>query len=140
MPPDELPLPGLAADWLRHAQSDLAIARIQPSEEMLPEGLCFHAQQAVEKALKAVLAHYNESIPRTHSIELLIKKAATHVDVPIGIEETTDLTPYATVTRYPGDYEPRTEADLVAALALAELAVSWAKNISGCESTTSRID
>ncbi len=46
--------PGSPADWLRHAASDLKLARIARPPEVLLEALCFHAQQAAEKALKAV--------------------------------------------------------------------------------------
>jgi HEPN domain-containing protein len=42
-------LPGLA-----HARSDLTFARLPLPEGAFYEGLCFHAQQAAEKALKAV--------------------------------------------------------------------------------------
>ena len=45
---------GSAVDWLRYAESDLEIARITQSSLILLEGLCFHAQQAAEKALKVV--------------------------------------------------------------------------------------
>jgi hypothetical protein len=50
-----LPEPGSPADWLRYARSDLALARIERPAEVFLEMLCFHAQQAVEKSLKAVL-------------------------------------------------------------------------------------
>ncbi len=54
MPPEGR-LPGSPADWLRHAHSDLELARVGRATKVLLEGLCFHAQQAAEKALKAVL-------------------------------------------------------------------------------------
>ena len=55
MPRDNLTI-GSADDWLRHAESDLSLAQIKRNgDEILIETLCFHAQQAAEKALKAVL-------------------------------------------------------------------------------------
>ena len=48
-------VPGSAEDWLRYAKSDLELARIEKPEGVLLENLCFHAQQAAEKTLKAVL-------------------------------------------------------------------------------------
>ncbi|MBP7829731.1 MAG: HEPN domain-containing protein [Kiritimatiellae bacterium] len=54
MPPD-VPVPGSAADWLRHAKADLALARVPLPEEGLYLSLCFHAHQAAKKAIKAVL-------------------------------------------------------------------------------------
>ena len=53
MPPDS-DGPGGGEDWLRHARSDLALASaVGPVGDILAETLCFHAQQAAEKALKA---------------------------------------------------------------------------------------
>jgi HEPN domain-containing protein len=51
----EPPRRGSPGDWLRHARSDLALARTTPTPEIMLEALCFHAQQAAEKAIKAVL-------------------------------------------------------------------------------------
>jgi HEPN domain-containing protein len=40
--------------WLKYAKSDLLIAEVE-TDGVLFETRCFHAQQAVEKVLKAVL-------------------------------------------------------------------------------------
>ena len=53
----EVPPAGSAQDWLRHARSDLALARMRKTKSLLYGHLCFHAQQAAEKALKAVMVH-----------------------------------------------------------------------------------
>ena len=37
-------------EWLRHAQSDIRLARLALNAEILPEQICFHAQQVAEKA------------------------------------------------------------------------------------------
>ena len=44
-------------EWLGHALSDLKLAKLGKEEtpDILPEQICFHAQQAVEKTFKAVL-------------------------------------------------------------------------------------
>jgi HEPN domain-containing protein len=131
MQPHELPKAGSAAYWLRFAEGDLVLARRQPSEEVLLELLCFHAQQAVEKAIKAVLLHFAEQVPRTHSIEALVKIAAKHIEIPDAVEESTELTLYASDTRYPGNYEPVDNVDYLDALNKAEKVVLWAKSI--CE-------
>jgi len=51
-------IPGSAADWLARAKSDLAIAKAPLPQGAIYEDLCFHAQQAAEKALKAVYQHH----------------------------------------------------------------------------------
>jgi HEPN domain-containing protein len=43
-----------AREWINRARSDLALARAKP-EGVYLEDLCFHAQQAAEKAIKALL-------------------------------------------------------------------------------------
>lgn len=70
MPP-EVYAPGSPADWLRHAYSDLALAGITPLPQVLLEQLCFHAQQAAEKALKGILVACNVAVPRTHNLRTL---------------------------------------------------------------------
>ena len=54
MPPDPIS-PGSSEDWLRYAKADLALAQVPLPAGGLYELLCFHAQQAAEKSLKAVL-------------------------------------------------------------------------------------
>lgn len=46
----------LARGWFRKADSDLADARRTTASEGPYDTACFHAQQAVEKYLKGVLA------------------------------------------------------------------------------------
>lgn len=57
MPPDSA-APGSARDWLARARGDLALARSPVAEGAFLEDYCFHAQQAAEKALKAVYQHH----------------------------------------------------------------------------------
>jgi len=47
--------PEVVASWLAYAESDLAVAGGVDRPGVLTETLCFHAQQAAEKAIKAVL-------------------------------------------------------------------------------------
>ena len=50
---------GTPAEWLQRAKSNLIRAQQPRLEGVCWEDLCFDAQQAVEKALKALLIHYN---------------------------------------------------------------------------------
>jgi HEPN domain-containing protein len=45
-------------DWLQRAESNLEIARRARGEKVFLEDLCFEAQQAAEKALKALLIRW----------------------------------------------------------------------------------
>jgi len=128
MQPNNPPEAGSFAYWMRFAEGHLAFARSQ-SEEKILELLCFHTQQAAEKAIKAVLVHFNIQVPRTHSIENVIDKAAQRINIPAHVHEAANLTPYANATRYPGNYEPRTNADLMHAINKAEKVVAWVKSV-----------
>ena len=58
--------------WLQFAYDDLKSTKV-----LLAEGVynisCFHAQQAVEKLFKALIATYDQPIPRTHNLIRLHK-------------------------------------------------------------------
>nr|VFK17262.1 MAG: HEPN domain-containing protein [Candidatus Kentron sp. LPFa]VFK32509.1 MAG: HEPN domain-containing protein [Candidatus Kentron sp. LPFa] len=66
--PDRKHEPGSPGEWLSYAKSDLALARTDGSPDIMPQMLCFHAQQAAEKALKAVLLAVEIPISRTRTI------------------------------------------------------------------------
>ena len=62
--------PDTPQEWLRRARADLALARVGLNAEgTLPEDLCYHAQQAAEKAIKAVLVSRNVDFPWVHALE-----------------------------------------------------------------------
>ena len=128
MPP-EGHISGSAVDWLRYAESDLEIARTTQSSRILLEGLCFHAQQAVEKALKAVLVAYAVPFPRTHNITTLLDLFPQNIVISSEVEAAASLTDYAVLTRYPSNLEPVTDEEYHEAVQLAETAVDWAKTL-----------
>lgn len=111
------------------ARSDLALARRSPEPDVLPETLCFHAQQAAEKALKAVLIRASVAPPKTHDLALLLKLVPARyppLPDPVAVAE---LTGYAVAARYPGVEEEVTPLDLREAVASAESVVDWAGRI-----------
>ena len=120
---------GSPADWLRYARSDLELARVTRPEEVLFEGLCFHAQQAVEKALKAILIAKDVPPPKTHNIRTLLDLLPQEVIAPQEIEDAASLTDYAVTSRYPGDFESVDEEEYKETVRLAETVVLWAERI-----------
>jgi len=60
LPPDD------PREWLNRARSNLALARSTLANVYL-EDLCFDAQQAAEKAIKAVFIHRVVSFPDIHN-------------------------------------------------------------------------
>jgi hypothetical protein len=61
---------------LAYAEDDLRMARLG-LEEGIYNQVCFHAQQCVEKCLKALLAKEGGLVPRTHKVDDLWKASRT---------------------------------------------------------------
>ena len=96
----ERPIPGSPADWLARARGDLAIARAPLPEGAFYEDLCFHAQQAAEKAIKAVYRANDLAFRYTHDVEdLLDGLKRMGLSVPQDVEDAVDLTGFAWETR-----------------------------------------
>lgn len=93
------------------------------------EGLCFHAQQAAEKALKAVLVAKGIPFPKTHNIRTLLDLLPQGIILPPEVEDAASLTDYAVISRYPGDLESVEEEEYLEAIRLAEVVVHWAEGI-----------
>jgi HEPN domain-containing protein len=67
------------------------------------EAICFHAQQAIEKFLKAFLIHKDVNIPRTHNLDYLLQKCI-EIDERFKILNVDNLTDYAVDIRYAEDF------------------------------------
>jgi len=118
-------------NWLKRARSNLERAKMgKVTEGILYEDLCFDAQQAVEKSLKAILINLNQYFPNTHSIGILLKLIEeAGVEIPKNINQAKLLTSYAVDARYPGDYEPVSKEEYKEALKIAEDVFKWLDNI-----------
>ncbi len=119
---------GSPEDWLRRARSDLALARGRLRKSVLAEDLCFHAQQAVEKSLKAVLISKGIDFPRTHNLRILIDALPETIFRDPVLDSSAALTDYAVSTRYPGEVEAVTKEELKTARHIAIEVLTWAEN------------
>lgn len=99
-----------ARAWLAKAESDRLAARRLFDAGGPFDAVCFHAQQACEKALKAVLAWAEVEIPRTHNLEDLQARCLTTVGQSpadaLRSLDLSELTPYAVETRYDAEFWP----------------------------------
>ncbi len=120
---------GDAKEWLAHAEADLHYARLgQKDSAALASLIAFHAQQAIEKALKAVLVRGGVEFPKTHDLEELLELVEDGGVVwPDAFNKVLEFTPFATHARYPGFDDPTTQADVDEAISLAEQVVAWAR-------------
>jgi HEPN domain-containing protein len=129
------PLPekggALPSDWLEHAKSDLKLAHLaRESKEVLPEQVCFHAQQTAEKAIKAVLLFKRVEFPLVHDIEELLELAKQGgLVLPPEVSGAGILTPYAVEARYPGQPEEITSPEADEAIRTAQAVLKWATEI-----------
>ena len=117
--------------WLQRAESNLEIARWARREKVLLEDLCFEAQQAAEKTLKALLIYLSGDYPRVHAFTLLLERLEQHVTVPEPIREVVELSDYAVQIRYPGAYYPVSEEEYERALELAGRVLHWVRAQTG---------
>jgi HEPN domain-containing protein len=77
----------------------------------LHDVVCFHAQQAAEKYLKALLEELGDEVPRTHNLIALLKVLVPHHNSLRAFRRGLDfLTRFAVDTRYPGDNASKRQA------------------------------
>lgn len=116
--------------WLARAKSNMALANTKDREGVFLEELCFNAQQASEKALKAVLQFKGIPFRYVHDLEELITALERNqVSVPADLKAAAALTEYAVELRYPGTYEPVTETEYQQAIEMAGRIIRWAEGI-----------
>ena len=120
----------LVAGWMAKAESDLRALAASLSADAL-DAACFHAQQAAEKAIKAVLIAHGIEPPRTHNITALINLLPPEAPLREDVLASRGLTSYAAITRYPGQAGEVSEEDYREAVRLAEAVVAWAEEMIG---------
>jgi HEPN domain-containing protein len=105
----------MAAEWLKFAQADIGTARLlikDEERENYYHVICFHAQQCVEKCLKALLIFDSQAVPKTHSMRQLVLLLSSQMrgqlaDIEQDIQQ---LDAFYAFTRYP-DALPGSLAD-----------------------------
>lgn len=129
-------------EWLNRAKSSLAKAKSAVDEpEIYLEDLCFDAQQAAEKAIKAILIHLGVRFPYVHDLaQLLALVAAAGQNFSESVRQAASLSEYAVETRYPGLAEPVTMTEYAQAVAIAEEVVRWAQDIISRDEPEQRVE
>ncbi|HEY3397741.1 MAG TPA: HEPN domain-containing protein [Armatimonadota bacterium] len=122
-----------AQAWLEYADADLNAAETLRAGGAEPNNICFHCQQAAEKAYKAYLAWLgDESIPRVHDLEYLTGRILAQGGAQPPAADLDQLTEYVITGRYPG-VEPITPEEVEPALALAREVLAWVRQAIGLE-------
>ncbi len=117
--------------WAKKAEEDYELARSALLRKRpLTTGACFHAQQCVEKYVKAMLISKGAEFPKTHDL-LMLNNLCSNAGIFLEINPKllNTLTDYAVRTRYPGE-EP-TEEDAKEAMQIMKSVRTFAKSFLG---------
>ncbi len=97
-----------ATAWIMSAKKDLAVANhLFTTFHPKPlEIVCYHCQQAAEKAVKAVIISNDlpGGVPKKHDISFLLGQLRNTIQIPEDYYDYADtLTPYGVAARYPNE-------------------------------------
>ena len=115
--------------WVQRAEEDWLLARSALRRKVpLIYGTTFHAQQCVEKYLKALLLSCRQAFPRTHDLialhDLCVRNS---ISVPVDQDKLERLAAYAVQGRYPGEDPTLDEAR--EAVQIAQEVRRWARAV-----------
>lgn len=108
--------------WVAYADDDLRLAKntLETMKEDCPYHLvAYHAQQCVEKYLKAYLVYSCIDFPYTHDIFQLIQLFGKKAKWIEKIQDAKDLTIYAVSARYPEEDDKVTKEEAYQAISVA---------------------
>ncbi len=100
-------------EWIAKAEEDFAAAQAlaRPRKRPLWSPVCFHAQQCVEKFLKARLNDASIVFQRTHDLERLLNQTLLLEPLWVSfLPALKRLSDAAVVPRYPGSFTTKAEA------------------------------
>jgi len=95
-----LPVRDEVVDWLAEARADLRHAEASTRIGDY-SWACFAAQQAAEKALKALVLHVLGEYPRGHDLVKLYRRVREFVKLELSEGSLARLSAYYTQARYP---------------------------------------
>jgi HEPN domain-containing protein len=102
----------LVRAWCEKGRRDFITAHkaLLDESEIFPDIICFHAQQAAEKYLKAYLVFLEKEFPKTHALEDLVLLASIADPGSNNLFIiASELSPYAVEIRYPDSLSPSLE-------------------------------
>ena len=91
----------IIVQWIQKAENDIIAANqiIALSKNCPFDTVCFHAQQCIEKYLKALLLFHKVDFPKSHDIDQLIELLPNDLKTPLTLEERSKITYYAVASR-----------------------------------------
>lgn len=131
-------------EWLAFARTDFESAKYLNGAPFYPQPLnviCYHCQQAAEKAVKALIVYFGSQggMPKLHDISFLLNQIRNIVQKKKGIEITHDLmvianslSKYGVAPRYPNEIEVD-EYQVKKALKDSETILNWVASVIAAE-------
>lgn len=88
-------------NWFIMAEIDLRAAKASFKDKIYSV-VCFHTQQVAEKILKGLLLHYENEVPKTHDLLLLLNELLKYQPNVSSFKEDLEfLNKFYVPTRYP---------------------------------------
>jgi HEPN domain-containing protein len=92
-----------ALEWLNLANRNLETARLLLRENHYTDSIAIEIEQTIEKSFKAVFAFHGMSIPRTHSLTVLLNFVNEKIPFDeIDIDDMIKISDCYESDRYPG--------------------------------------
>lgn len=111
----------------RAIEDETLVRKVSPDTDIADAIIGFHAQQAVEKLIKAVLAARGVAFIKSHALSYLVGLVEeSKIEAPGCLFEADVLSPWAVEFRYEGEEPPA--LDRSAALTLVEQVREWAES------------
>lgn len=88
-----------AEEWLSFAREDLAVTNLPGVSQRIQ---CFHAQQAAEKAIKALLTLLEIEFVRSHDLNYLAQLLPSDFSLHAEVIDLERMSRWAVDHRYPG--------------------------------------
>jgi HEPN domain-containing protein len=90
--------------WLLAAEEDLSVIGALLHSNLATGAASFHAQQCVEKSLKAVLEEYSKRVPKIHDLDKLFSEVKNYIDIESDRLIIDKLNMLYIESRYPGAF------------------------------------
>jgi HEPN domain-containing protein len=111
----------------RAIEDETLVRKVSPDTDIADAIVGFHAQQAVEKLIKAVLAARGVAFMKSHALSYLVGLVEeSEIEAPECLFEADVLSPWAVEFRYEGEEPPA--LDRSAALTLVEQVREWTES------------
>ena len=104
----------LVIEWISKAEKDYRVANREFFiEDPVYDAVCFHAQQCIEKYLKALLQENDIFFEKIHDLDVLVEQSKILIPELLNLKENLiELSAFAVEIRYPGIESKKEDAEI----------------------------